>query len=722
MTPRVVVGRLVLLLAIAAAFAPTAAGAGAWDSSAQVYTCNPGDTRVSIIGKGLTSFDATTNLRNCAAVTYLVLLDNAITALHADAFRGLGQLTRLYLRHNGITALHADALRGLGNLTKLWLFNNRLTTLPRGALRDLSKLTALYLSGNRLTTLTRDTLRGLGQLTKIDLRRNDISFVDPGFLASLPRDLDLDLGGNPTSSCNITAQTCQCARDRLSNDPKALLSRGPNGDACLCPAGQLMAVDTLGANFCQPCQRGRYSDTPGATECLRCVTNFTLGDGSISMDNCTEDPAIVQLQLEAAEAEAAEQEARAAEQEARADQRKGYMIMGGSAMLLVLMMSFCVCWFQRSAADSAAAHESEVHELELALQEADKKVLRNQLSFFRDWRIKETDLEIQEPPIAQGSEGAVYRGTLRGSTEVVAIKKARFETMTDEWDEPEVAFLMSLQHERLVKFIGAGHMFDEKNEGNVLFSVVEFMSGGALHSRLWGEPLDSVTWQERIRWASDAAEGLLYIHANGFTHRDIKSQNILYCKESGRAKVADFGTSRRQLVDVSSGNIRESSELIRTQTGGAAGTMQYLPPETDACDKYAFGITMHEMLTHEKPWHQIRSHLEIGRQVAQGCRPAVTAAQEAEAQAGWCDLMRRCWSQDAADRPSFDVVCRELDGMVHTRKADNCGTIPWYARMPPTTRQAATERAGNRSNRVELSDLRPTPSGKRANDVYIVST
>merc|ERR1711871_720789 len=85
-------------------------------------------------------------------------------------------------------------------------------------------------------------------------------------------------------------------------------------------------------------------------------------------------------------------------------------------------------------------------------------------------------------------------------------------------------------------------MWDQKNQGYVVFAVQEFMSGGSLNTRLWGKPFQSVAWSERVQWALDTAEGVCFIHSKGFIHRDLKSQNILYQRESGRAKVADFGT------------------------------------------------------------------------------------------------------------------------------------------------------------------------------------
>ena len=56
-------------------------------------------------------------------------------------------------------------------------------------------------------------------------------------------------------------------------------------------------------------------------------------------------------------------------------------------------------------------------------------------------------------------------------------------------------------------------------QGDVVFSVQEYMSGGSLDRHLWDTPLLSVPWARKLQWAFDTAEGMHVIHTRGFTHR-----------------------------------------------------------------------------------------------------------------------------------------------------------------------------------------------------------
>ncbi|CAI5983201.1 unnamed protein product [Closterium sp. NIES-65] len=56
-------------------------------------------------------------------------------------------------------------------------------------------------------------------------------------------------------------------------------------------------------------------------------------------------------------------------------------------------------------------------------------------------------------------------------------------------------------------------------------------------------PRPVLTWQQRIRIAVGAAQGLAYLHGSNIIHRDLKSCNILLDQHM-RARLTDFGMAR----------------------------------------------------------------------------------------------------------------------------------------------------------------------------------
>ncbi|XP_073271848.1 wall-associated receptor kinase-like 1 [Primulina huaijiensis] len=242
-----------------------------------------------------------------------------------------------------------------------------------------------------------------------------------------------------------------------------------------------------------------------------------------------------------------------------------------------------------------------------------------------------------------------------------SINEGDFETFINE-----VVILSQINHRNIVKLLGCCL------ETKVPLLVYEFIPNGTLFQHIH-DPTDEfpLTWEMRIRIATDVANSLSYLHSAtsvSIYHRDIKSQNILL-DEKYRAKVSDFGTSRSVSID--------QTHL----TTRVLGTFGYLDPEyirsshfTEKSDVYSFGVVMVELLTGEKAVSTVRA--EEGKSLAihflQSMEednlfdildPLVLKEGPKVEIVAIAKLARRCLHLNGKKRPTMMEVAVELEGI-----------------------------------------------------------
>ncbi|OAY74323.1 Serine/threonine-protein kinase CDL1 [Ananas comosus] len=225
--------------------------------------------------------------------------------------------------------------------------------------------------------------------------------------------------------------------------------------------------------------------------------------------------------------------------------------------------------------------------------------------------------------LGEGGFGRVYKGSLEGTNQVVAIKQLDRNGLQGNREFlVEVLMLSLLHHPNLVNLLGYCA------DGDQRLLVYEYMPLGSLEDHLHGMVIDFTTlyshhifggyilkliandflvssdpspdkkrldWNTRMRIAAGAAKGLEYLHDKAnppVIYRDLKCSNILL-GEGYHPKLSDFGLAKLGPV----GDKTHVSTRVM-------GTYGYCAPEyamtgqlTLKSDVYSFGVVLLEIIT-----------------------------------------------------------------------------------------------------------------------------
>lgn len=149
-----------------------------------------------------------------------------------------------------------------------------------------------------------------------------------------------------------------------------------------------------------------------------------------------------------------------------------------------------------------------------------------------------------------------------------------------------------------VRHPGVVQILDQNTEVGRPFYVME-LCRGSLREKLDASGGKGVPVPVAMRYFLQIAYALRAAHQQGLTHHNLKPENVLF-DAWGNVKLGDFGLSRVIEVDQSKG-----MPQVFVGTGG----MPYMSPELmsrakdpgPACDVYALGILLYEMLAGQLP-------------------------------------------------------------------------------------------------------------------------
>ncbi|MSR07618.1 MAG: serine/threonine protein kinase [Gemmatimonadetes bacterium] len=197
------------------------------------------------------------------------------------------------------------------------------------------------------------------------------------------------------------------------------------------------------------------------------------------------------------------------------------------------------------------------------------------------------------------------------------------------------------------------HLVEARDD--LVYFVMAFVDGETLGQRVRrGGALGTA---QATRVIQEVAWALAYAHGRGVVHRDVKPDNILLDKDSGRAMVTDFGIAR----------LAEASPL--TGAGELMGTTHYMSPEAlsgkdqdGRSDLFSLGVTAYYALTALLPFEGPTLPAVIARILTED--PPRLALQRKEIPPRLAEAVERCLAKDAAARFASGEELAEAVGTV----------------------------------------------------------
>lgn len=244
-----------------------------------------------------------------------------------------------------------------------------------------------------------------------------------------------------------------------------------------------------------------------------------------------------------------------------------------------------------------------------------------------------------EHELGRGGMGIVFLAHDAALERTVAIKLLPPHLASDDRMRArfvrEARTAAQLSHPNIVPI----HSVEEHPD--VVFFVMGYVDGETLTARVRRAgplaPRDGSTLIQELAWA------LAYAHSAGVIHRDVKPDNVLIDRASGRAMLTDFGIAR-----VGDGR-------AATGFGEIVGTPQFVSPEQASgttvdgrSDLYSLGVTAFYALTGRLPFEAPTVMGLLGMHLTEAPPPIATVRESLPPKLS--TAVDRCLAKDPSNR------------------------------------------------------------------------
>ncbi|CAI8594502.1 unnamed protein product [Vicia faba] len=252
--------------------------------------------------------------------------------------------------------------------------------------------------------------------------------------------------------------------------------------------------------------------------------------------------------------------------------------------------------------------------------------------------------------VGEGVSASVFRALCIPLNEIVAIKVLDLEKCNNDLDgiRREVQTMSLIDHPNLLR------AYCSFTAGHSLWVVMPYMAGGScLHIMKsafpegFEEPVIATVLREVLK-------ALVYLHAHGHIHRDIKAGNILF-DSNGAVKVADFGVSAC-MFDTGDRQ-RSRNTFVGTPCWMAPEVMQQLHGYDFKADIWSFGITALELAHGHAPFSKYPP-MKVLLMTLQNAPPGLDYERDKRFSKSFKELVATCLVKDPKKRPSSEKLLK----------------------------------------------------------------
>lgn len=240
--------------------------------------------------------------------------------------------------------------------------------------------------------------------------------------------------------------------------------------------------------------------------------------------------------------------------------------------------------------------------------------------------------------------------------EAVELTRKTFET--------ESSILATLEHPAIPK------VYDFFSEGDRNYLVMEFIRGKDLEATV-SERTEPIPQEIVLGWAEQICDIMVYLHSqepSPIVFRDLKPSNLML-DNHGRIRLIDFGIAKI---------FKQGTKNTTVGTEGYSPPEQYRGEATPAGDVYAFGASMHHLLTLKDP--RLEPPFSWRERPIPSFNPSVTPDVAA--------FVEKCLNYKAEDRYPNAMALR--DTLLALKAPTKPRTMAWPSRQTKPAQQAST--------------------------------